>query len=132
MHALDIAQAFALALDAPRDAIHNRAFNVGSEQNNVTVADIAQDVIEAVPGSRLVITGENGNDPRSYRVDFSRVRQALPGFKARWTVMAGAVELVEAYQRHQLDKHAFDRRFTRLARLADRQGAGTVDETLRP
>jgi nucleoside-diphosphate-sugar epimerase len=132
VHALDIAQAFTLALSAPREAVHDRAFNVGTERNNVTVAEIAQAVAAAVPGSRLVITGEAGNDPRSYRVDFSRIRQALPGYEATWTVEAGAAELVAAYERHGLDKHAFERRFTRLARLADRQGAGTVDATLRP
>ncbi|GAA0952470.1 SDR family oxidoreductase [Nonomuraea longicatena] len=132
VHALDIAQAFTLALAAPREAVHDRAFNVGTERNNVTVAEIAQAVAAAVPGSRLVITGEAGNDPRSYRVDFSRIRQALPGYEATWTVAAGAAELVAAYERHGLDKHAFERRFTRLARLADRQGAGTVDATLRP
>ncbi|MFE0155713.1 NAD-dependent epimerase/dehydratase family protein [Nonomuraea sp. NPDC059007] len=132
VHALDIAQAFALALVAPRGAVHDQPFNVGTERNNVTVAEIAREVADAVPGSRLTITGEAGNDPRSYRVDFARIRQAMPGFDAGWTVAAGAAELVEAYQRHGLDKHAFERRFTRLARLADRQGAGTVDGTLRP
>ncbi|NUR85081.1 MAG: SDR family oxidoreductase [Nonomuraea sp.] len=132
VHAADIAEAFSQALVAPREAVHNRAFNIGTEENNVTVAEIAGEVAEAVPGSELVITGENGADPRSYRVDFSRVRQAMPGYEARWTVKAGAVELAEAYRRHGLTQDAFDRRFTRLARLADRRSAGTLDETLRP
>ena len=36
-----------------------------------------QAVVDAVPGSELLITGEAGNDPRSYRVDFSRARKEL-------------------------------------------------------
>ncbi|MEV8634660.1 SDR family oxidoreductase [Streptosporangium sp. NPDC051023] len=132
VHAKDIADAFVLALAAPREAVHAKAFNIGTEQNNVTVAEIAAEVAEAVPGSKLVITGEAGADPRSYRVDFARVRAALPDYQARWTVKAGADELVEAYQRFGLTEDAFKNSFTRLARLAARSADGTVDETLRP
>src|SRR6478752_666237 len=132
VHARDIAAAFVAALDAPRDAVHAKAFNVGTEQNNLTVAEIASQVVEAVPGARLVITGEAGPDPRSYRVDFQRIRSAMPSFEAVWTVKAGAVELAEAYQRFGLTEEAFKRCFTRLARLSDRRDGGTLDDTLRP
>ncbi|MER5645326.1 SDR family oxidoreductase [Streptosporangium sp. NPDC002524] len=132
VHAADIANAFALALTAPRDAVHARAFNVGTEENNVTVAEIAAEVAEAVPGSKVVITGETGADPRSYRVDFSRIRDALPGYRTMWTVKAGAVELAEAYGRFGLTEDGFRRHFTRLAWLSARREAGTVDGSLRP
>ncbi|MFI6506279.1 NAD-dependent epimerase/dehydratase family protein [Streptosporangium sp. NPDC050855] len=132
VHAADIADAFALALTAPREAVHARAFNVGDEENNLTVARIADEVAEAVPGAEVVITGETGADPRSYRVDFSRVRAALPGYRTRWTVRAGAAELADAYRRYGLTSDDFHRRFTRLAHLAARREAGTVDGALRP
>lgn len=131
VHAADIARAFAAALVAPRGAVHDKAFNIGTEANNVTVAEIAAEVVEAVPGSRLRITGEAGADPRSYRVDFSRFRAAIPGFECEWSVKAGAGELIDAYQRHGLTTTGFERRFTRLAWLRDRSRAGAVDETLR-
>ncbi|MGH3630578.1 MAG: NAD-dependent dehydratase, partial [Sciscionella sp.] len=95
-------------------------------------AEIAQQVVEAVPGSRLLITGESGADPRSYRVNFARFREAIPGFDCEWSVKDGAVELIEAYQRFDLTSEDFERRFTRLARLRDRIDAGDVDDTLRP
>ena len=132
VHAGDIAAAFAAVLAAPREAVHARAFNVGTERNNVTVAEIAAEVLAAVPGSELLITGESGGDPRSYRVDFSRIRAALPDFRARWSVQAGAVELVEAYRLHGLTKHDFERRFTRLAWLSDHRASGGLDGSLRP
>lgn len=132
VHARDIAAAFVAALSAPREAVHAKAFNVGTEQNNLTVAEIAAQAVEAVPGAKLVITGESGPDPRSYRVDFRRIREFLPSFEAAWTVKAGAVELAEAYQRFGLTEDTFKRRFTRLARLSDRREAGTLDDTLRP
>ncbi len=131
VHARDIASAFLAALTAPRDAVHDQAFNIGTERNNVTVAEIAAEVVEAVPGSRLRITGEAGSDPRSYRVDFSKFRTAVPGFECAWSVKDGALELIEAYQRHGLTTESFERRFTRLAWLRAQSDAGRVDETLR-
>ncbi|HEV7651813.1 MAG TPA: SDR family oxidoreductase [Actinophytocola sp.] len=131
VHAQDIASAFLAALTAPREAVHDKAFNIGTERNNVTVAEIAAEVVEAVPGSRLRITGEAGADPRSYRVDFSRFREAIPGFDCAWSVKDGALELIEAYQKHGLTTESFERRFTRLAWLKDRSRAGAVDDTLR-
>ncbi|GAA1013576.1 NAD-dependent dehydratase [Acrocarpospora pleiomorpha] len=132
VHALDIAEAFAAVLSAPKAAVHGQAFNVGTEQNNLTVAEIANEVVEAVPGSVLTITGEAGADPRSYRVDFGKIRAALPGYEASRTVKAGAIELLDAYRRHGLTEDAFVNRFTRLARLSARRADGTIDDTLRP
>ncbi|WP_420037304.1 NAD-dependent epimerase/dehydratase family protein [Streptomyces sp. cg28] len=131
VHAADIARAFTAALTAPREAVHDRAFNIGSEVNNVTVAEIAEKVADAVPGAKVRITGEHGADPRSYRVDFSRFREAIPGFDCEWTVEQGALELAENYRRHQLTLEDFDQRFTRLAVLRAASEAGTVDDTLR-
>ena len=124
-------RAFLAALTAPREAVHDQAFNIGTERNNVTVAEIAAEVVEAVPGSLLRITGEAGNDPRSYRVDFAKFREAIPGFDCVWSVKDGAGELIEAYQRHGLTTESFERRFTRLAWLRDRSAAGAVDDSLR-
>jgi nucleoside-diphosphate-sugar epimerase len=132
VHAGDIAGAAAAILAAPTEAVHTRAFNIGTEANNRTVAEIAAAVVEAVPGSELLITGESGPDPRSYRVDFSRFRAAVPGFTARWTIPAGAAELARAYTEHGLTMEAFNQRFTRLARLSHRSGLGELDATLRP
>jgi nucleoside-diphosphate-sugar epimerase len=131
VHAGDIARAFAAALTAPREAVHDRAFNIGSEINNVTVAEIAEQVAEAVSGSKVVITGETGADPRSYRVDFSRFRDAVPGFDCEWTVKQGALELTDAYRKFGLTREAFEQRFTRLAVLRAASEAGAVDDTLR-
>ncbi|MFI8487593.1 NAD-dependent epimerase/dehydratase family protein [Streptomyces rubrogriseus] len=131
VHAADIARAFTAALVAPREAVHDRAFNIGSEVNNVTVAEIAEEVAAAVSGSKVVITGETGADPRSYRVDFSRFRAAIPGFDCEWTVKQGALELAEAYRKHGLTREDFEQRFTRLAVLRAAAGTGSVDDTLR-
>ncbi|MDG5771111.1 NAD-dependent epimerase/dehydratase family protein [Mycolicibacterium fortuitum] len=130
VHATDIAEAFCACLTAPAKVVSARAYNIGSETNNVTVADIAHEVVRAVPGSAVSITGETGADPRSYRVDFSRARREL-GFEARRTVADGAVELYQAYTAYGLTPEAFDSRFTRLARLRELLAGGAVDAQLR-
>lgn len=129
-HADDIAGAVVAALAAPADVVRARAFNVGTEANNRTVAEIAQAVIDAVPGSTLNITGEAGNDPRSYRVDFSRARKELE-FEAKWSIPDGARQLFAEYTERGLTQQAFDERFTRLAVLNRRQAEGTLDENMR-
>ncbi len=130
VHAQDIARAFAACLTAPKETISGRAYNIGTERNNVTVAEIAQSVVDVVPGAAVRITGEAGADPRSYRVDFSRARDEL-GFEAQWTVPDGAAELHLAYTEYGLTEHAFQQDFTRLAVLKGLQAEGAIDESMR-
>ena len=120
------------ALAAPADVVRAQAFNVGSTENNVQVRDIADAVKVAVPEAELVITGETGGDPRSYRVDFAKIGKFLPDFRAEWSVADGAEELIREYRARGLTQEAFDRRFTRLAVLKDRQAAGTLDDLPAP
>jgi nucleoside-diphosphate-sugar epimerase len=130
VHARDIATAFLVALEAPVDKVHCAAYNVGSESNNLTVAEIAQSVVDVVPGSRLLITGETGSDPRSYRVDFSAFRSAL-GYKAAWTIPDGAAELYREYTSAGLTADDFTKKFTRLPHLEALRANGVLDESLR-
>ena len=114
------------ALTAPADVVRAPAFNVGTEKNNRSVAQIAQ----AVPGSVLEITGQTGRDTRSYRVDFSRAREQL-GFEATWSIPDGAAELAREFVERVLTQDAFENTFTRLAALKRRQQEGTLDSNIR-
>ena len=130
MHARDIARAFLACLTAPVDKIHCAAYNVGTEENNLTVAEIAQAVVEVVPGSTLLVTGESGADPRSYRVDFSAIRAAL-GYEAAWSIPDGAAELYKEYTSAGLTSEDFFKRFTRLPHLEALRRDGILDESMR-
>ncbi|HEY0813668.1 MAG TPA: SDR family oxidoreductase [Pseudonocardia sp.] len=129
-HAEDIAGAVVAALTAPADVVRARAYNVGTERNNRTVAEIAHAVCEAVPTAKLAITGESGSDPRSYRVDFARARKEL-GFEATWTIPDGAAQLAKEYRERDLTQEQFDQRFTRLAVLSARRRRGELDAGMR-
>ncbi len=130
VHAQDIAEAFLLCLTAPVDAIWCQAFNVGTEANNLTVAEIAQAVADVVPRDGTAHHGGGDRrDPRSYRVDFAKIRDRL-GFQAHWSVAAGASELYATYTNHDLTQDGFTGRFTRLARLKQLRESGVLDETM--
>src|SRR3954464_14222233 len=126
VHARDIATAFLYALEAPMDKMHCRAFNVGTESNNLTVAEIAEAVVDVVPGAKLRITGETGADPRSYRVDFSAFRTAV-GFDAAWSIPDGAAELYREYTSAGLTSVEFAEKFTRLPQLKALRDSGVLD-----
>jgi nucleoside-diphosphate-sugar epimerase len=131
VHARDIAAAFLACLVAPRERVHDTAFNVGSEAANLRVSDIAQIVAEVVPDSIVRITGDAGSDPRSYRVDFARINRLVPEFTARWSIRDGAIDLLEKYREYDLDEATYQSTFKRLPWLAGLQRSGRLDERMR-
>ncbi len=94
------------------------------------MAEIAE-AVASVTGATVRITGEAGNDPRSYRVDFSLLRRTLPTVHVRHSILDGARELVTAYRTHGLTRADFENRFVRLARIRELQEAGALDAGLR-
>ena len=132
VHIEDISRAFAAALTAPREVIHNQAFNVGRNDENYQVRDIAEIVRETVPDCSIEYAGESGPDPRNYRVDFSKISRALPEFQPQWNARRGASELHEAFVRIGFsDKDFQGRKFTRLKQLVFLLSEGLLDDSLR-
>ena len=99
VHVEDISRAFVAALEAPRDAIHAEAFNVGRPEENYRVRELAEIVRDTVPGCELEFAGDASPDTRNYRVDCSKIARALPNFAPQWTARKGAAQLYKALQR---------------------------------
>ena len=97
VHVLDIAHAFAQALAAPRDVVHNQAFNVGRVGENYRVRDVANLVAEVVPGVSVSCVPGATSDIRDYRVDFGKIEREMPGYRPQWTVRQGIEQLWAAY-----------------------------------
>jgi len=132
VHVEDICRAFLAMLEAPRELVHDEAFNVGRPQDNVQVRDIAEMVRDAVPGSKLSFADGAGPDLRNYRVDFSKLNDTFPDLKLHWSVRAGVDELLGAYAEYGLTSEDFmSSRFVRLRRIRELLSAGIVDEMLR-
>jgi nucleoside-diphosphate-sugar epimerase len=132
VHIEDISRAFQAMLEAPRELVHDEAFNVGRPEDNVQVRDIAEMVRDAVPGSEVSLADGAGPDLRNYRVDFSKLAETFPGLSLRWTVKDGIDELADAYTKYGLTYDDFlSSRFVRLRRIRELLSAGLVDDMLR-
>ena len=128
VHVLDICQAIASVLEAPQDAVHNEIFNVGHDEDNYQVREIAQIVADVYPGCQLSF-GQAGGDNRSYKVSFAKIHEKLNGFHCAWNARKGARQLHDVYSRIGIDAVTFDARpFTRLKQLKYLSASGQIDD----
>lgn len=132
VHVEDICRAFVAVLDAPRESIHDEAFNVGRSAHNYRIRELGQIVVDTVPGSVMEFAPNAGPDKRSYRVDFTKIETRLPGFDPQWDAKKSAERLLQCYREFGLTKeHMEGPEFIRLARLQQRMSAGELDQQLR-
>ncbi len=131
-HIEDISRGFLAALEAPREAIHDEAFNIGRDEDNHQIRDVAAMIEQTVPDATVTLADGAGPDTRTYRVSFEKVRRGLPGFEPQWTVQRGIEELLSAYAAHGLTIEDFlSSRFQRIMRIRELLDAGELDEDLR-
>lgn len=132
VHIEDISRAFLAALEAPVEAVHNQAFNLGQTAHNYQIRDIAEFVAKVVPNCRLELAPDAGPDVRSYRVNFDKIARLLPAFKPRWDALKGAEELYAAYRKADLKLEEFEGpRFQRIAHIRMLLEKGVLDKRLR-
>lgn len=132
VHVEDICRAYIAALQAPREAVHNQAFNVGTTTENYQIRELAQMVQEIVPGSQVDFATDAGPDKRCYRVDCNKIARVLHGFKPQWTARRGVEQLYQAYKSIGLKLEDFEGpKFMRIAHIKKLIGEGLLDENLR-
>lgn len=132
VHVEDICRAFLTALEAPRELVHDEAFNVGRTDENVQVRDIAQLIGEAVPGSKVTLADGAGPDRRDYRVDFSKLAATFPDLELRRELRDGVAEMLRAYEERGFTYADFlSSRYVRLRRIEELRSAGFLDDMLR-
>jgi nucleoside-diphosphate-sugar epimerase len=121
VHIEDIGRAFLAVLAAPREAVQAQAFNVGRNDQNYRIREIAQIVKETVPGCEIAFADDAGPDKRNYRADFSKIARVVPGFQPQWDARKGARQLLDAYRAVGLELGDFEgpryRRIDQLKRL---------------
>jgi nucleoside-diphosphate-sugar epimerase len=121
IHCKDIARAFVAFAEAPKEDIHNKAINIGGNKENYQVRDVADYVQKLLPDANIVYTGEVGEDPRNYRVNFDMLSAQLPNFELQYTLESGMQELFEKYKEHNFNKADFDGdQFVRIRTLKHR------------
>lgn len=129
VHGLDIATAIKCAVEAPRDAVHNEIFNVGNTDHNYQVREIAEFVAAAFPGCELSF-GPADSDNRSYKVNFDKIANQLPGFETKWDAQKGAQQLATLFNQIDLSAEVFESRpFTRLKMLQYLLKTSQIDDS---
>jgi nucleoside-diphosphate-sugar epimerase len=132
VHVQDVARAFQVVLEAPRDVVHNQAFNTGADDLNHQIKELGEIVAETVAGCKLSIEPRSSADQRTYKADFTKFKRCFPDFRFLWTVRDGAIELRNAFERSGLThEHFTDKHFTRLSWLRHLLDHGTLDRSLR-
>ncbi len=141
VHIQDMSRAFIAVLEAPRDKVHNEAFNVGRSTENYQIREIATIVAEAVPGSNVEYAANAkdakkdfnvGADKRDYRVNCDKIAETLPNYQPQWTARKGAQELYEAYKRVDLQPNEYEGpRYRRLKHIKKLLDEGKLDLNLR-
>jgi nucleoside-diphosphate-sugar epimerase len=132
VHVEDICRAFLAVLAAPREAIHDQAFNVGRTDENYRIRELAEMVAGVVPGCEITYAADAGPDLRCYRVNCDKLRRLLPAFEPRWDARRGIRELVDAYRAAGLTAQEFQgARYIRLKRITELQAQDRLDGELR-
>jgi nucleoside-diphosphate-sugar epimerase len=132
VHVEDISRAFLAVLEAPIKAVHNQAFNVGCNEQNYQIRNVADLVKTCMAGCGVRYADGAGPDKRCYRVGFDKIHRILPAFATRWTLRDGICQLRDAYERFDLRMEDFEgERFVRLKRIMALLDNGDVDANLR-
>jgi nucleoside-diphosphate-sugar epimerase len=132
VHIEDIARAYLAVVEAPRERVHNEAFNVGATDENYRVREVAELVAETVPGSTVTFAAGASPDTRNYRVSCDKIRELVPGYRPQWTLRRGIEQLYRAYAMAGLTEAEFlGPRYMRLQHLKNLMAQGRVDGRLR-
>ena len=131
VHVRDVAKVADALLEAPEDLIRGEAFNVGSEEQNYVVRELA-DIVSEVTGCVVEIAEGSSADQRSYRVDFAKLERTFPELAFEWDAERGARELVDAYRSVGLTSDDFEgNRYIRIRRLLSLLDDGKLGDDLR-
>ena len=107
------------------------AVNVGSDQWNYQVRDLAAAVAKVIPGVEVSINKDAQPDKRSYRVDFGLFKKLAPDYQPRVDLIASIRGLKDGLEAMGFRDSEFrNSRYMRLKILTDLQEKGLLNERL--
>jgi nucleoside-diphosphate-sugar epimerase len=100
VHVKDASNAFITVLESDRKLANGQTFNVGSNEQNLQIFDLAKMVAESmhVPFN---FEWYGSPDMRSYKVSFDRIKERI-GYKTSYTPKEGAKEVFDALKEGRL------------------------------
>jgi len=147
LHIDDACESFRCCLDWDNNSGKLTVLNVGRNEDNRKIIDIAKIIHSNVKGSQLTYLGSDSNDDenelikdrkiqdgvdtRTYQVSFDKILEVLPGFKCKWIIEEGISSLLEDLKNIGLDSKVFNRReFYRLQQIEHLHKEHFVDDDL--
>lgn len=100
LHIRDVVNAYQKLMEASPEKIGGQIFNVGSEDQNYQIIELAKEIGDAV-GKKYSVVYQGANDHRSYFASFKKITETL-GFKTNFSVRDGALEIYRALERGEL------------------------------
>ena len=131
LHVEDMSSAFLTVMESSEELIRGQIFNVGNNDENFKIYQIAEEVKKIIPGSEIEFVNKSNKDSRSYKVDFTKINNTL-GFKTKWNLEKGIKQLYDFFKKEKLIENDFhDKKFYRLKQLKWLIANGFLDENLR-
>ena len=131
LHVEDMSSAFLTVMESSEELIRGQIFNVGNNDENFKIYQIAEEVKKIIPGSKIEFVNKSNKDSRSYKVDFTKINNTL-GFKTKWNLEKGIKQLYDFFKKEKLIENDFhDKKFYRLKQLKWLIANGFLDENLR-
>ena len=94
LHIKDAIRAYQLIINANKKIIASQIFNVGSDEQNYSIYDLAKETGDAISHD-YVLEAQDTPDNRSYVASFVKIQNIL-GFKPKYTVKDGSREIYNA------------------------------------
>lgn len=131
IHVEDMSQAFIECLKAPTEKIRGEIFNVGGNEENYTVREIAESVEDIVPDSIIEYSNKSNKDLRSYKVSFDKIKNQL-NFKPKWTLRDGIKQMYDIVKKKNFTDETFrDKKYYRVVYIQWLLEQGKIDNNLR-
>ena len=133
IHVKDVCSAFIAGLKAPKKIISGKSYNIGMDNGNYTVKELAMTVKKIIPESKIIFTNEHGNDARTYKVSFKRILTELKDFyKPKWDLERGGIEMINYFKKINFNEAQFrgeiTNRLNQLKRLIKKK---EIDQNFR-
>ena len=100
LHLKDAVNAYKLVLNAPKEKISGQIFNVGTDEQNYKIGDLAEEVAKSIDVNCTLELGDN-KDHRSYFTSFKKIQDVL-SFSPEFDVAYGAKEMFTALENHEI------------------------------
>jgi nucleoside-diphosphate-sugar epimerase len=121
--------------------------NIGRNDNNLTVIDIAKKIKNAVKGSEIIFLNKhkdfntnlitdrkikNGKDTRTYKVSFKKMKKKFTNYRCKYTIQQGIEKMIKELIILKLNKKIFyNKKFYRLQYFEYLHKKKLVDNSLK-